>query len=66
MAQAVHDYLAIPVSEVDIEWLFSLGRDMLGIQRFSMSMSTLQVLILLKDYLNETDKVKLAKGGKKK
>jgi hypothetical protein len=37
MAQAAHDYLPIPSSEVDIEHLFNIGRDILGIRHFSMN-----------------------------
>jgi hypothetical protein len=61
MAQAARGYLVIPASEVDIERLFSLGRDILGIRRFLMSMSTLRTLILLRDALNDVEKVKKAK-----
>ena len=57
------DYLAIPASEVDIKRLFSLGRDILGIRRFSMSMNTLRTLILLRDALNNAEK---QKAGRKK
>ena len=58
MAQAARDYLAIPASEVDIERLFSLGRDILGIRRFSMSMDTLRALILVKDGMSDPQKAK--------
>jgi hypothetical protein len=44
-----------------IERLFSLGRDILGIRRFSISISTLRTLILLRDALNDVEKVKKAK-----
>ena len=54
MAQAARDYLAIPSSEVDIERLFSLGRDILGVRRFSMGMDTMRTLVLLKDALKVT------------
>ena len=54
MAQAARDYLAIPSSEADIERLFSLGRDILGIRRFSMGMDTMRTLVLLKDALKAT------------
>jgi hypothetical protein len=54
MAQAARYYLAIPSSEADIERLFSLGRDILGIQRFSMGMDTMRTLVLLKDALKAT------------
>jgi hAT family protein len=47
MAQAARDYLAIPSSEADIERLFSLRRDILGIRRFSMGMDTMRTLVLL-------------------
>ena len=33
MAAAARDYLAIPASEVDIERLFSIRRDILGVRR---------------------------------
>jgi hypothetical protein len=61
MAQAARDYLAIPAFEVDIERLFSLGRDILGIRRFFMSMDTLRTLVLLRDALNDAEKVKKVK-----
>ena len=54
MAQAACDYFAIPSSEADIERLFSLGRDILGIRRFSMGMDTVRILILIKDALKAT------------
>jgi hypothetical protein len=66
IAQAARDYLAIPASEVNIEQLFSLGRDILGIQRFSMSMNTLRILVLLQDALNDAEKVKKEKEKRKK
>ena len=66
MAQAAHDYLAILASEVDIERLFSLGQDILGIRRFSMSINTLRILVLLQDALNDTEKVKKEKEERKK
>jgi hypothetical protein len=60
MAQSARDYLAIPCSEVDIERLFNLGRDILGIRRFSMSIDTLRTLILLKDALRMRDESRKA------
>jgi hypothetical protein len=47
MAAAARDYLAIPASEVAVERLFSVGRDLLGIRRHSMRMS-----MLLRDSYN--------------
>jgi hypothetical protein len=49
MAKAARDYLAIPASEVSVERLFSSGRDMIGLQQFSLSSETMQQLILLRD-----------------
>ena len=51
MAAAARDYLAIPSSEVDIERLFSGGRDVLGIRRFALKGSTLRDLMICKDEL---------------
>jgi len=41
MAAAARDYLAIPASEVSVERLFSAGRDMIGLQRFSLHSNTM-------------------------
>jgi hypothetical protein len=49
MAQATRRYLAIPRSEVDVERLFNVGRDVLGIRCHSMNIETLGLLVLLKD-----------------
>jgi len=49
MAKAAQDYLTIPTAEVDIERLFSIGRDIFGIQRFSMAGKTLGTLMRLKE-----------------
>ncbi len=51
MAQAACDFLGILGSEVDIERLFSVGRDILGVRRGSMKIDTFKALILLKDAL---------------
>ncbi len=49
MAKAARDYLAIPASEVSVERLFSSGRDMIGLRRFSLSSETMRQLVLLRD-----------------
>jgi hypothetical protein len=49
MAAAARDYLAIPASEVSVERLFSVGRDILGIRRYSMKGDTMRFLMLLGD-----------------
>jgi hypothetical protein len=47
MAEAARDYLAIPASEVAVERVFNIGRDLLGIRRNSMNGDTLRILMLL-------------------
>ena len=49
MTKAARDYLAISASEISVERLFSSGRDMIGVQQFSLSPETMQQLILLRD-----------------
>lgn len=49
MAACARDYLGIPGAEVDIERLFSLGREILGLNRHSMKPETMRALVLLKD-----------------
>ena len=51
MSRAARDYLAIPSSEVDVERLFSGGRDILGVRRWAMSGATLRALTIAKDEL---------------
>ena len=51
MFQVVRDYIPIPGSEVDVERLFNIGRDMLGLRRFSISGDTLGMMMILKDTL---------------
>ena len=49
MAEAARDYLAIPASEVAVERLFNIGRDILGLRRYSMNADTMRILMLLDD-----------------
>ena len=49
MAAVARDYLAIPVSEVSYERLFSTGRDMIGLRRFSLYPNTIRQLALLRN-----------------
>jgi hypothetical protein len=51
MSAVARDYLPIPGAEVDVERLFNIARNILGLRRMSMSAETLRALILLKDYL---------------
>jgi hypothetical protein len=51
MATIARDYLAIPSSEVDIERLFSNGRDILGIRRFALKGATIGDLMICNDEL---------------
>ena len=50
MAAAARDYLAIPASEVAVERLFNVGRDILGIRRHSIIGETIRTLMLPKDF----------------
>jgi hypothetical protein len=51
MFVVVRDYLLIPGAEVDVERLFNIARDILGLRRMVISSGTLRALILLKDYM---------------
>jgi hypothetical protein len=51
MFQVARDYLPIPGAEVDVERLFNIAREILGLRRASMTAETLRALILLKDYI---------------
>jgi hypothetical protein len=51
MAAAARDYLAIPASEVDVERLFSGGRDLLGLRRHSLNADTMRMLMLMDDII---------------
>ena len=51
MFRVARDYLVIPGSEVDVERLFNMARDVLGLRRMSMKAETLRSLILLKDHM---------------
>ena len=56
MAKAAREYLCIPSSEVDIERLFSDGRDILGVRRWALSGNTMRSLTLCKDELRRKEK----------
>jgi hAT family C-terminal dimerisation region len=47
MSQVVQDYLAVPLAEVDVERLFSIGRDLLGLQRHCIALETMKAILLL-------------------
>ena len=55
MFAIARDYLPIPRSEVDVERLFNVARQILGLRRMSMGAETLRSLILLKDYLRRLE-----------
>jgi len=54
MAAAARDYLAIPASEVSCERLFSAGRDMIGLRRFSLKPDTMRQLSLLRASIRQS------------
>jgi hAT family C-terminal dimerisation region len=47
------DYLAIPGASVTVERVFSGGRDILGIRRYSLGPETFRVLMILKHFLKD-------------
>jgi hypothetical protein len=49
--QVARDYPPIPGAEINIERLFNIAREILGLRRASMTAETLRALILLKDYI---------------
>ena len=55
MSRVARDYLAIPASEIDYERLFSGGRDLLGIQRYSINANTMSTMMLLKGVLKSIE-----------
>jgi hypothetical protein len=55
MAQAARDYLSIPALEADVERLFNVVRDVLGVRRFAMSGNTLRTVMMLKDVLRHKE-----------
>ncbi len=57
MAQVARDYLHIPIAEVDVERLFSAGRDLIGLRRYSLLPSTMRVLMLLRSQLQAQARV---------
>jgi hypothetical protein len=65
VAIATRDLLAIPAVEVNIERLFSQGRDILGIRRMGLDSKTMRIIILLKAHFDQMDKKK-AEVAKKK
>ena len=54
MAAAARDYLAIPASEVSCERLFSGGRDMVGLRRFSLHVDTMRQLSILRASIRQS------------
>lgn len=58
MAVAARDLLAIPSAEVDVERLFSEGRDTLGIHRMALDVDTIRMVRLMKSYYDQIDKKK--------
>jgi hypothetical protein len=51
MYAIARDYLVIPGTEVDVERLFNMGRDLLGLRRVSMKGETMRAIMIVKDYL---------------
>ena len=62
VAKAARDLLAVPIAEVDVERLFSEGRDILGVRRMAMDAETMRLIRLLKSHFDQEDKILLAKA----
>jgi hypothetical protein len=58
VAKAARDLLAVPSAEVNVESLFSEGRDLLGIRRKDMDGDTMRTTRLLKSHWDLIDKKK--------
>jgi hAT family protein len=48
MARIARRYLSIPASKVGVERLFSRGRDLLGLRRYTLYPGTMKMLTILK------------------
>ena len=51
MFQVTYNYFLIPRVEINIKQLFNITREILGLRRALISIETLRVLNLLKDYI---------------
>ena len=51
MFAVTRDYLLILRAEVDVERLFNIAQDILGLRRTLLGLETIRALILVKDYL---------------
>jgi hypothetical protein len=51
MYAIARDHLVIPGAEVDVERLFNMGSDLLGLRRVSMKGETMRAIMIVKDYL---------------
>ena len=55
MFAVIRDYLPVPGAEVDVERLFNIARDILGLRRALMGGETIRALILVKDHLRRKE-----------
>jgi hypothetical protein len=53
MAAAACDYLAIPALKVLCKRLFSVGRDMIGLYKYSLHLNTMRQLVLLQNSMRK-------------
>jgi hAT family C-terminal dimerisation region len=49
------DYLSIPGTSVTVERVFSGGRDILGIRRYSLGPETFRTLMILKHFFGNNN-----------
>jgi hypothetical protein len=52
MAQVARDFIGITVAEVGVERLFSVGRDVISLRRYSLQPVTMKMLTMLKAFFN--------------
>jgi hypothetical protein len=51
MFQVTRDYLPIPGAKINVERLFNIAREILGLRHALIAAETLRALILLKDFI---------------
>ena len=52
MAWIARDFIGIAVAEVGVERLFSVGRDVISLRRYSLQLATMKMLTMLKAFFN--------------
>ena len=53
MARIARDFIGIAAVEVGVERLFSAGRDVISLRRYSLQLATMKMLTMLKAFFND-------------